>query len=114
MRDSIQQALKSVWQQALVDKSDYVWLSGKKFRVKKRLLTSLKQVDFVLEGQEVRGLEQSPAGKSHWAQMARDGKRIMQFLYSGYHVANVTDGVLHIYGASMRSQEQSRDTQASA
>jgi hypothetical protein len=114
MRDSIQQALKSVWQQSLIDKANYVWLSGAKFRVKKKLLTSLKQVDFVCEGQEVRGVEQSPAGKTHWAQMARDGKLIMQFLYSGYHVANVTDGVLHVYGASMRSRERSRETQASA
>jgi hypothetical protein len=113
MRDSIQQALKSVWQQTLIDKAAYVWLSGERFRVKKKLLTSLKQVDFVCEGQMVRGLEQSPVGKSQWAQMARDGKHIMQFLYSGYHVANVTDGVLHIYGASVRSQEQ-RDNRLSA
>jgi hypothetical protein len=113
MRDSIQQALKSVWQQTLVDKAPYVWLSGERFRVKKKLLTSLRQVDFVCEGQEVQGLEQSPVGKSHWAQMARDGKLIMQFLYSGYHVANVTDGVLHVYGASIRSQER-RDNQPSA
>jgi hypothetical protein len=40
----------------------------------------LREVDFVFEGNEIRGLEQNPETKSRWAQMARAGKKVMQFL----------------------------------
>ena len=40
----------------------------------------LRQVDFVFEGNEIRGLEQNPETKSRWAQLARSGKKVMQFL----------------------------------
>src|SRR5438046_3181506 len=43
----------------------------------------LRQVDFVFDGNEVRGLEQNPQTKSRWAQMARSGKKVMQFLSEG-------------------------------
>jgi hypothetical protein len=36
-------------------------------------------VDFVLDGNEIRGLEQNPETKSRWAQMARSGEKVMQF-----------------------------------
>ena len=34
----------------------------------------LREVDFVFDGNEIRGLEQNPDTKSRWAQMARSGK----------------------------------------
>jgi len=37
-------------------------------------------VDFVFGGNEIRGLGQNPDTKSRWAQMARSGKKVMQFL----------------------------------
>jgi hypothetical protein len=40
----------------------------------------LRQVDFVFDGNEMRALEQNPDTKSRWAQMARAGKKVMQFL----------------------------------
>jgi len=49
-------------------------------------------VDFVFEGENSRGLEQNPDTKSRWAQMARSGKKVMQFLSGGRYVANVVDG----------------------
>ncbi len=36
-------------------------------------------MDFVFDGNEIRGLEQ----KSRWAQMTRSGKNVMQFLSDG-------------------------------
>ena len=45
----------------------------------------------MFEGKEIRGLEQNPQTKSRWAQLARSGKKVMQFLSEGY-VANVVDG----------------------
>jgi hypothetical protein len=41
------------------------------------------------EGNEIRGLEQNPETKSRCAQMARSGKKVMQFLREGRYVANV-------------------------
>ena len=58
----------------------------------------LRQVDFVFDGNEIRGLEQNPDAKSRWAQMARSGKKVMQFLSEGRYVANVVDGKVTCYG----------------
>jgi hypothetical protein len=44
------------------------------------------------------GLEQNPDTKSRWAQMARAGKKVMQFLSEGRYVANVVDGKVTLYG----------------
>jgi hypothetical protein len=37
-------------------------------------------VDFVFDGNEIRGLEQNPDTRSEWAKLARSGKKVMQFL----------------------------------
>jgi hypothetical protein len=58
----------------------------------------LRQVDFVFDGNEIRGLEQNPDTKSRWAQMARSCKKVMQFLSEGRYVANVVDGKVTLYG----------------
>jgi hypothetical protein len=55
-------------------------------------------VDFVFEGKEIRGLEQNPLTKSRWAEMARSGKKVMQFLSEGRYIANVVDGKASFYG----------------
>src|ERR1700676_1693131 len=43
------------------------------------------------------GLEQNPQTKSRWAQMARSGKKMMQFLSEGRYVAKVVDGKVKFY-----------------
>jgi hypothetical protein len=62
-----------------------------------RPLRGLKQVDFCFEGHELRGLEQNPDTKSKWAAMARDGKKVMEFLDGGRYVAVVVDGKMKTY-----------------
>jgi hypothetical protein len=51
----------------------------------------------VFDGNEIRGLEQNPETKSRWAQLARSGKKVMQFLGEGRYVANVVDGKVTLY-----------------
>ena len=51
----------------------------------------------MFEGNEIRGLEQNPQAKSRWAQMARSGKKVMQFLSDGRYAANVVDGKVKFY-----------------
>jgi hypothetical protein len=55
-------------------------------------------VDFLFDGNEIRGLEQNPKTKSRWAEMARSGVKVMQFLSEGRYVANVADGKMTRYG----------------
>jgi len=45
-----------------------------------------------------KGWNKTPQTKSRWAQMARSGMRVKQFLSEGRYVANVIDGRVHFYG----------------
>ena len=58
----------------------------------------LRQINFTFDDKEIRALEQNPETKSRWAAMARDGKKVMQFLSDGRYVANVVDGKVNLYG----------------
>ena len=57
----------------------------------------LRQINFLFEGKAIRGLEQNPDTKSKWAAMAREGKKVMQFLVEGRYVANVVNGKVTFY-----------------
>jgi hypothetical protein len=61
------------------------------------------QVDFVFDGSDIRGLEQNPDTKSRWAQLARSGKKVMQFLSESRYIANVVDGKVTLYGRRART-----------
>lgn len=98
MKLSFEQALIEVWRQSLVENAKTVVLEAELFPVKRTPKRGLRQVDFIFEGNEIRGLEQNPQTKSRWAQMARSGKKVMQFLSEGRYVANVVDGKVTFYG----------------
>ena len=55
-------------------------------------------MDFLFNGNEIRGLEQNPKTKSRWAEMAQSGAKVMQFLSQGRYVANVAEGKMTLYG----------------
>jgi hypothetical protein len=87
MNASFEQTLIDVWRQVLIENASVVGLSGKRYSVRITPRKSLRQVDFVFDGNEIRGLEQNPDTKSRWAQLARAGKKVMQFLGEGRCVA---------------------------
>jgi hypothetical protein len=95
---SFEETLIEVWRQSLVEDVKTVELGLQRFPVRRTPKQGLRQVDFVFEEHEIRGLEQNPSTKSRWAQMARSGKKVMQFLSEGRYVANVVDGKLTFYG----------------
>ena len=95
---SFEEALKEVWRQAFSENSDVVVLGAERFPVRHTAKHGLRQVDFIFEGDEYRGLEQNSETKSRWAQLARSGKKVMQFLSYGRYVANVADGKVTYYG----------------
>jgi hypothetical protein len=103
VESSFEQTLVEVWRQALVENSDVVKLGTKRYPVRETPKRRLRQVDFVFNGKEVRGLEQNPETKSRWAQMARSGKKVMQFLCEGRYVANVVDGEMNFNGRGPRT-----------
>jgi hypothetical protein len=94
---SFESALLSVWQQGLVDKKKIVEIDDETYSVKQTAKSKLKQIDFRFEGRELRGLEQNPNTKSRWAKLAREGKKVMQFLAAGKYIAVVVDGKIQVY-----------------
>jgi hypothetical protein len=95
---SLEQALLDVWRQTLVENAEVVELGNERYPVRRTPKKVLRQVDFAFEGEEIRGLEQNPDTKSRWAQTARSGSKVMQFLSEDRYVANVVDGKVTIYG----------------
>jgi hypothetical protein len=95
---TLEETLLSVWQQSLIDRSSSVELETQTYAVKRTPSSRLRQIDFLFEGKPLRGLEQNPNTKSRWAQLARSGKRVMQFLEAGRYVAVVAEGKLTLYG----------------
>ena len=98
MNRSFEQTLVEVWRQVLVENAKAVKLGGESYAVHRTPKRGLRQVDFTFDGQEIRGLEQNPETKSRWAQLARSGKKVMQFLSAGRYIANVVDGKITLYG----------------
>jgi|SRR5437667_9269659 hypothetical protein len=98
MATSLEEMLISVWQQALVDEGKIVTLEGRNFPVRRTSRSRLRDVDFQFEGHELRGLEQNPETASRWAQLARKGKKVMQFLQRRRYIAVVVDGKVQFYG----------------
>ena len=98
MNPSFEQTLVEVWRQVLIENANVVELDGKRYSVRITPRKNLRQVDFAFDGNEIRGLEQNPDTKSRWAQLARSGKKVMQFLSEGRYVAVVVDGKVTLYG----------------
>lgn len=98
MNSSFEQALVEVWRQILIENASVVLLGGHRYPVGIIPRKGLRQVNFVFDGNEIRGLEQNPDTKSRWAQLARSGKKVMQFLNHGRYVENVVDGKVTLYG----------------
>jgi hypothetical protein len=95
---SFEKTLIEVWRQVFIENADHVELGKELCPVRRTPKQGLRQVDFLFDGNEIRGLEQNPQTKSRWAEMARSGKKVMQFLSEGRYVANVTDGKVTQYG----------------
>ena len=98
MKLSLEEALTQVWRQTLVENAKVVVQGTERYPVRLTPKRGLRQGDFVFDGNEIRGLEQNPETKSRWAQMARSGKKVMQFLSEGRYVANVVDSKVTPYG----------------
>ena len=97
MNASVEETLISVWRQALVEDFGTVTLESGSYSVRRTSRSRLREVDFKFEGQMLRGLEQNPKTQSRWAQLSREGKKVMQFLRDRQYIANVVDGKVQFY-----------------
>ena len=105
MAASLDEALISVWRQALVENAGSVELENRSFPVRRTSRLRLREVDFEFEGHWLRGLEQNPETASRWAQLARQGKKVMQFLHERRYAAVVADGKVQFYGNSILAND---------
>ena len=97
-KQDLDAALVSVWRQALVERKKRVQVGDDSYPVQSTAKRKLAQVDFEFAGQRIRGLEQNPATGSRWAELARNGAKVMQFLIAGRYIAAVSDGKITHFG----------------
>src|SRR5271156_4222188 len=95
---NLEDALIEVWRQALVEEKPEVELNGSRFPGRRTAKKHLRQIEFCVGGGGGRGIEQNPKTASRWAQLAREGHKVMQFLMQGRYFANVVDGNVMLYG----------------
>jgi hypothetical protein len=105
MNLSFEETLVEVWRQALVENATVVELDGGRCPVRRTPKRGLRQVDFIFDCNEIRGLEQNPDTGTRWAKLARSGKEVMQFLSAGRYLAIVVDGKVILYGRSSEEND---------
>ncbi|HKS96604.1 MAG TPA: hypothetical protein VJV74_10805 [Terriglobia bacterium] len=96
---TLEETLIAVWRQALVEAKSSIELDGERYRVINTPSKRLRTVTFDYAGHTMTGIEQNPRKASRWAELAREGKRIMQFSVQARYVGNVCEGKLVRYGA---------------
>jgi hypothetical protein len=94
---ALDDALLSVWRQTLIDGAKQVTMGNQTYSVRRTAKRALAQVDFELDGIPYRALEQNPQTNSRWAQLARKGAKVMQFLSNGRYLAVVVDAKITHY-----------------
>lgn len=94
----LDEALLAVWKQTLMERKKRVQVGNDTYPVRATPKRGLVQVDFEFAGQRIRGLEQNSATGSRWAELARKGAKIMQFLIDGRYIAAVCDGKITHFG----------------
>jgi hypothetical protein len=99
MAQSLEDALISVWRQVMDENAKTVTLNNESYPVRRTTRSKLREVDFQFEATALRGVEQNASTNSRWAKLAREGKKVMQFLSDGRYVANVVDGKATVYKA---------------
>ena len=99
--DAFKQALVEVWRQVMEEGKKVVELADQSARVTYTRAKKLRQIRFRAEDRWLVSIEQNPKTQSRWAQLAREGHRVMQFIEEEprRYVAVVVDGRVIFYGS---------------
>jgi hypothetical protein len=100
MAASLEETLISVWRQAMAEGSKTVTVEDGNFPVRRTSRSRLREVNFKFQGHALRGLEQNPETSSRWARLARERKKVMQFLSGCRYIAVVVEGNVQLYGTA--------------
>jgi hypothetical protein len=114
MSPSLEEVFIGVAEQVLVQNRKIITVAGDTFSVIATPRHKLKQINFRFDGREFRGLQQNPDTKSRWAEMARSGKKVMQFLEAGRYLAVVADGKLISFGKTPKDRDDERSSRSSS
>jgi hypothetical protein len=101
MAPNLEETLISVWRQVLVEQAKAVTIDDRSYPVRRTSRSQLRQVDFRFEDKTLRGLEQNPNTSSRWAELGREGRKVMQFIDVGRYIAVVVDGKVRFYGKAV-------------
>ena len=82
-------------------KGAFVEVSGKKSSVSRTSSQRLCTVGFEMNGRQYQAIEQNPEKPSRWGQLARQGKKVVQFkdVATNRFVAVAVDGKIIEYGS---------------
>jgi hypothetical protein len=105
MAQSLEDALVSVWREVLVENAKTVTLGDETYPVRRTSRSKLREVDFKCSGMALRGVEQNATTNSRWAKLAREGRKVMQFLADRRYVAVVVDGKATLYQSLRETKE---------
>ena len=80
----------------------YISVEARSVPVRGTSRQHLKTAAFTIGKHEYQAIEQNPEKPSRWGQLARDGRRVVQFrdAETNKFVAVVVDGKVTFYGAS--------------
>ena len=106
MAANLEEILISVWRQAMVEEAKTVSVDGGSFPVRRRAGRDCAKWIFVSKVNNCAGLEQNPETASRWAQLAREGQKVMQFLSEQRYIAVVVDGKVQFYGKAARGDRK--------
>lgn len=95
----LSEALVEVWRQVLAEQLPEVRLGAQNVGVTRSRNQRLRVVSFTFGEHKIDGVEQNPEKPSRWGQLAREGKRILQFSSRSRYFANVCEGALTRYPA---------------
>ena len=97
MAFSFEEVLVEVYKQLFSDNARVVKIGTHQYPIQRSHKGHLRQVDFLYDGHDVRGIEQNPGASNRWAALVRSGKKVAQFLRDGRYIASVVDGVLSLF-----------------
>ena len=97
--ETFKETLIGVWRQVMEEGKTVVELEKQSCPVTRTRGQRLRQVRFRVDDHWLLGIEQNPKKASRWAQLARQGKRVMQFIEERprRYVAVVVDGRVTLY-----------------
>ena len=100
MTFSFDEVLVEVSKQLFSDNARVVKIGTHRYPIQRSHKGHLRQVDFLYDGHDVRGIEQNPGANNRWAALVRSGKKVAQFLSDGRYVASVVEGKLTRFGGA--------------